>query len=69
MTSVIVLNYLKKSKNVSFLIAIVLILQFSTAEGAGLLFAIDQALSQSDTAYDLRDTLELSKMATASAEH
>lgn len=31
--------------------------------------AIDQALLQSDTAYDLRDTLELSKMATAAAEH
>jgi outer membrane protein TolC len=39
------------------------------AERTDLLQAIDLALSQSDTAYDLRDTLELSKMATAAAEH
>ncbi len=38
-------------------------------ESKTLLQAIDLALSQSDTAYDLRDTLQLSQMATASAEH
>lgn len=43
--------------------------QGHAAESTGLLEAIDLALTQSDTAYDLRDTVELSKMATAAAEH
>ena len=39
------------------------------AEPTSVLQAIDLALAQSDTAFDLRDTVELSKMATATAEH
>ncbi len=58
------------STGISLLAVLILVFQPSQAAGStSVLQAIDLALSQSDSAYDLRDSVELSKMAAATAEH